>query len=44
MIELALFESAYVGEIVRAGVQSVPQGQREAARSISMNRLQEMRF
>lgn len=43
VIVLALFESAFVGEIVRAGIQSVPQGQREAARSIGMNRLQEMR-
>lgn len=44
VIVLALFESAFVGEIVRAGIQSVPQGQREAARSIGMSRLQEMRF
>jgi len=32
VIVLALFESAFVGEIVRAGIQSVPNGQREAAR------------
>ena len=44
VIVLALFESAFVGEIVRAGIQSVPKGQREAARSIGMNRLQEMRY
>jgi len=41
---LALFESAFVGEIVRAGIQSVPDGQREAARSLGMNWLGEMRL
>ncbi|MDI3335734.1 amino acid ABC transporter permease [Defluviimonas aestuarii] len=41
---LALFESAFVGEIVRAGIQSIPRGQREAARSIGMSWLDEMRF
>ena len=42
VIVLALFESAFVGEIVRAGIQSIPKGQREAARSIGMSRFQEM--
>ncbi|NCO22515.1 MAG: amino acid ABC transporter permease [Rhodobacterales bacterium] len=44
VIVLALFESAFVGEIVRAGIQSIPKGQREAARSIGMGRFQEMRY
>ncbi|WP_299871892.1 amino acid ABC transporter permease [uncultured Sulfitobacter sp.] len=44
IIVLALFESAFVGEIVRAGIQSVDKGQREAARSIGMSRWQEMRY
>jgi len=44
VIVLALFESAFVGEIVRAGIQSVPGGQREAARAIGMGPAQEMRF
>lgn len=44
VIVLALFESAFVGEIVRAGIQSIPKGQREAARSIGMSRFQEMRY
>ncbi|MGB3179458.1 MAG: amino acid ABC transporter permease [Albidovulum sp.] len=44
VIVLALFESAFVGEIVRAGIQSVPAGQHEAARSIGMTRLQELRY
>lgn len=44
VIVLALFESAFVGEIIRAGIQSIPKGQREAARSIGMSRMQEMRY
>ncbi len=44
VIVLALFESAFVGEIVRAGIQSVEKGQREGARSIGMNRFQELRY
>ena len=42
-IVLSLFESAFVGEIVRAGIQSVARGQREAARAIGMGPFQEMR-
>ncbi len=44
VIVLALFESAFVGEIIRAGIQSIPKGQHEAARSIGMNRWQELRY
>ena len=44
VIVLALFESAFVGEIVRAGIQSIERGQREAAQSIGMSWLDEMRF
>lgn len=33
---LAIFAGAYVAEIVRAGIQSVPRGQMEAARSLGM--------
>ncbi len=44
VIVLALFESAFVGEIVRAGIQSIDKGQREAARSIGMSRFDELRF
>ena len=35
---LALSEAAYMGEIVRAGIQSVPQGQIDAADSLGMQR------
>ena len=44
VIVLAMFEAAFVGEIVRAGIQSIPEGQHEAARAVGMNRVQEMRF
>lgn len=44
VIVLAMFEAAFVGEIVRAGIQSVPKGQREAARAVGMTRFQEMRY
>jgi len=33
---LAIFAGAYVGEIVRAGIQAIPKGQMEAARSLGM--------
>jgi polar amino acid transport system permease protein len=44
VIVLALFESAFVGEIIRAGIQSIPKGQREAAKSIGMSHWQELRY
>ncbi len=40
---LALFTGAYVGEIVRAGVQSITRGQDEAARSLGLSAGQSMR-
>jgi len=43
VIVLALFESAFVGEIVRAGIESISRGQREAAQSLGMSWLDEMR-
>ncbi len=36
ILALGLFEGAYMAEIFRAGVQSVPQGQLEAARSLGL--------
>jgi polar amino acid transport system permease protein len=39
---LALFAGAYVAEIVRAGIQAIPKGQSEAARSLGMNAFQTM--
>jgi len=40
---LAVFTGAYVAEIVRAGIQAVPRGQMEAARSLGMSVPQAMR-
>lgn len=39
---LAIFAGAYVAEIIRAGIQSIPRGQMEAARSLGMNTPQAM--
>jgi His/Glu/Gln/Arg/opine family amino acid ABC transporter permease subunit len=38
-----VFEAAYLGEIVRAGIQSVPRGQIDAAASIGLSSAQMMR-
>jgi polar amino acid transport system permease protein len=38
LICLAMFEGAYITEIVRAGIQSVEKGQWEAARAIGLSR------
>jgi polar amino acid transport system permease protein len=38
-----VFEAAYLGEIVRAGIQSVPRGQLEAATATGLTRSQTMR-
>lgn len=40
---ISLNASVYVAEIVRAGIQSVPRGQMEAARSLGMPHLMAMR-
>lgn len=37
---LVFFEAAYLAEIVRAGIQSIPRGQVEAARSLGLTYLQ----
>ena len=44
LICLAMFEGAYVAEIVRAGVQSIEKGQWEASRSIGLSRFSVMRY
>ena len=37
VLALSLFEGAYVSEIIRAGILSIPRGQWEAAFSIGLN-------
>jgi len=41
---LAIFSGAFIAEIVRSGIQSVPKGQMEAARSSGMSYMQAMRL
>lgn len=43
-LALALNEGAYITEIIRAGIQGVDRGQREAAHSIGMTGWQTMRY
>ena len=43
LITLAVFEGAYITEIVRAGIQSVDKGQWEASAALGMDRFQQMR-
>ena len=44
LLALSINEGAYMSEIVRAGIISVPEGQTEAAQSLGMSRLQTMRL
>ncbi|MDQ7830749.1 MAG: amino acid ABC transporter permease [Desulfovibrionaceae bacterium] len=44
LIALIVFTSAYIAEIVRAGIESLPKGQSEAARGTGLSRLQAMRY
>ena len=44
LITLAIFEGAYITEIIRAGIQSIEQGQWEASSALGFNSLQRMRY
>ncbi len=44
VIALGLNSSAYLAEIIRAGIQSIDRGQWEASNALGMNRLQTMRY
>ena len=44
VIVLAMFEGAYVAEIIRGGIQSIPRGQWEAAESLGLSRWDRMRY
>jgi len=43
IVALTVCYSAYMSEIYRAGIQSIPKGQMEAARGLGMTRFQSMR-
>ncbi len=44
VVALAMNSGAYLCEIIRAGIQSIDGGQTEAARSLGMSQVQNMRF
>lgn len=44
VLVLSMYMSAFTAEIVTAGILSVPQPLRRAARGLGMNRLQELRY
>jgi polar amino acid transport system permease protein len=44
VLALSLFAGAYIAEIVRAGIESVGQSQRESARAIGLTRTQTYRY
>lgn len=44
LLGLTIYTAAFVAEVVRAGVQSVPHGQAEAARALGLSRAHEMRL
>lgn len=44
VIGISVCYGAYMAEIVRAGIQSLPNGQMEAARSLGLSRTQAMRY
>jgi len=43
LLSLAIFEGAYITEIVRAGIQSIERGQWEASYALGLKRWQQMR-
>ena len=44
VIALSLNSAAYLSEIIRSGIQSIDHGQTEAARSLGMTQVQNMRY
>jgi len=44
LFTLAIFEGAYITEIVRAGIESVEKGQWEAAHALALSKWQTMRY
>lgn len=44
VITIAFFQGAYITEIIRAGIESIERGQREAAYSLGLSWVDQMRF
>ncbi len=44
IVTLTLYEGAYISEIVRSGLEAIPKGQEEAARSVGLNTVQRLRY
>ena len=44
IITLAIFEGAYITEIIRAGIESIDKGQWEASHSLGLSRYQQFRY
>ena len=44
LVTFTIFEAAYFSEIVRAGIQSIPRGQSDAAKAVGMTYSQNMRY
>jgi len=44
LIGLTVYTAGYIAEVVRAGIQSVPYGQHEAAAALGLSRTQELRL
>ena len=44
MIVLSLFSSAYIAEVIRGGLQSIPKGQKEAATALGLSSIKELIF
>ena len=44
LISLSMLSAAYIAEIVRAGIQAVPAGQREAGQTVGLSRFSIMRY
>jgi polar amino acid transport system permease protein len=44
LMTLAIFEGAYITEIVRAGIESIDRGQWEASHALGLTRYQQMRY
>ena len=44
LVTFTIFEAAYFAEIVRAGIQSIPRGQSDAAKAVGMTYGQNMRY